>query len=202
MSIEREIVIFTQRVEMIASYGERRDEADQNISRLLIECGYIPVPVANSPELASEYVARLRPSGIVFTGGNDLVKYGGNAPERDDMERRLISIAIERDIPLYGFCRGMQMLLDYFGCGLVHVDGHVATRHDVSGEINRKVNSYHNFGCRDIGDAPLDVLARSSDGVIEAVRARTKRIVGTMWHPERETPFDKMDKELIRFLFG
>lgn len=202
MSIERKIVIFTQRVETIASYGERRDEADQNISRLFSECGYIPVPVANNPALADEYVQRLAPSGIVLTGGNDLVKYGGNAPERDEMERRLIGIAIERDIPLYGFCRGMQMILDYFGCGLVRVEGHVAVHHKIRGEISRSVNSYHNLGCRDIGDAPLDVLARTSDGVIEAVRARTKRIVGTMWHPERETPFDKMDKELIRFLFG
>ena len=41
------IVLYTQRVEIIESYQERRDCVDQNIPRFLEECGYIPMPVPN-----------------------------------------------------------------------------------------------------------------------------------------------------------
>ena len=43
----KEIVIYTQRVEIVESYQERRDCADQSIPRFLETCGYIPVPVPN-----------------------------------------------------------------------------------------------------------------------------------------------------------
>ena len=45
-------VLFTQRVEVIESYGERRDCADQNIARFIHTCGFLPVPVPNIKEIA------------------------------------------------------------------------------------------------------------------------------------------------------
>ena len=42
-----EIVLYTQRVEIVKSYGERRDCADQDIPRFIEACGFLPVAVPN-----------------------------------------------------------------------------------------------------------------------------------------------------------
>ena len=74
------IVLYTQRVEIVKSYGERRDCADQNIAKFILACGFLPVPIPNVKEVAEKMVASMKPSGIIFTGGNSLVKYGGGGP--------------------------------------------------------------------------------------------------------------------------
>lgn len=195
-------VLYTQRVEIVKSYNERRDCADQNIPRFLSFCGYLPVPAPNIRDISVELCSRLMPAGIVLTGGNSLVKYGGDAPERDEMERKLLEYAIKHDIPVYGFCRGMQVILDYFGCSLEAVQDHVAVRHRLTGEFGEiEVNSFHNQACREIKE-PLKALAWTEDGVIEAVEYPGKRILGTMWHPERESEFTDSDVSRVRELFG
>lgn len=198
----KKIIIYTQRVEIVESYGERRDCADQNIPRFLEACGYLPVPIPNAVCALDEYIERTAPAGILLTGGNSLIKYGGNAPERDDTDRRLLEIAIEKGIPVYGFCRGMQSILDYFGCRLENVSGHVAVRHQVQGEWGAlMVNSYHNQACREVKE-PLRVTGRADDGVVEAAECQGHRIMATMWHPERENPFAKDDVERVKKFFG
>ncbi len=196
-------VLFTQRVEIIESYGERRDCADQRIAEFIIGCGYIPVPVLNNHELANDIVDVLVPCGIVLTGGNSLVKYGGNAPERDSMDKELICLAMKKGIPLYGFCRGMQSILDFFGNKLMDVNGHVAVRHFIKGDEGEfVVNSYHNQACLELSNNNLKAVMKTEDGVIEMVRHSRLPIVGTMWHPEREEPFSDRDINRIKNLFG
>lgn len=194
-------LLYTQRVEVIAGYNERRDCADQQIARFIWACGFLPVPVNNLPEQVEQYVAELAPAGIVLTGGNDLTAYGGNAPERDETERRLVETALRDNIPLLGFCRGMQLLAWHLGGRLVPVEGHVAVRHRLLGELaGREVNSYHNYA---VAEAPagFDVLARAEDGVIEAIRHRERRLLGIMWHPEREQPYAAADMAMFREFF-
>lgn len=194
-------VIYTQRVEIVEGYGERRDCADQSIPRFLQACGYLPVPVPNVCDIVKQMIGEIRPIGIVLTGGNSLCKYGGNAPERDEAEKKMLEIAIERNIPVYGFCRGMQVILDYYGCPLVEVKGHVAVRHVLTGTLGGiEVNSYHNQACLNVDNA-LEVLAKTEDGVVEAVKAKNERILATMWHPERESVFICDDIERVRRLF-
>ncbi|MBD5489827.1 MAG: C26 family cysteine hydrolase domain-containing family [Lachnospiraceae bacterium] len=196
------VVLYTQRVELIESYGERRDCADQNIPRFIEACGYLPIPLPNIRNIAEKLIEQIQPSGIILTGGNSLAKYGGDAPERDEAERRILDVSLERDIPVYGFCRGMQVILDYFDCELNQVQGHVAVHHKVSGVLGElEVNSFHNQACYRVKD-PVEVLAQTQDGVIEAVQHKNKRILGTMWHPERETPFPDLDIQRIQKLFG
>lgn len=195
-------VLYTQRVEIVESYGERRDCADQNIPQFIKACGYLPVPIPNVLAVAKEMAKQLQPAGIVLTGGNSLVKYGGDAQERDEVENALLTFALRHDIPVYGFCRGMQMILDYFGCELESVQGHVAVRHKVSGALGElEVNSFHNQACRMIKE-PLEILAQSEDGVVEAVRHKGKRVLGTMWHPEREEPFRISDIQRLQEFLG
>lgn len=202
MGSDMKVVLYTQRVELIESYGERRDCADQNIPRFIEACGYLPIPLPNIRNIAEKLIEQIQPSGIILTGGNSLAKYGGDAPERDEAERRILDVSLERDIPVYGFCRGMQVILDYFDCELNQVQGHVAVHHKVSGVLGElEVNSFHNQACYRVKD-PVEVLAQTQDGVIEAVQHKNKRILGTMWHPERETPFPDLDIQRIQKLFG
>ncbi|MCI8634309.1 MAG: C26 family cysteine hydrolase domain-containing family [Eubacterium sp.] len=195
------IVLYTQRVEIVKNYGERRDCADQSIPRFIEACGYLPVPMPNIWSVAEHMLTCLNPSGIVFTGGNSLEKYGGDAPERDELEYKVLDFALFHGLPVYGFCRGMQVIADYFGCMLEQVQGHVAVRHEVLGELGTLyVNSYHNQACFMV-KPPLEVLARAKDGVIEAVCCRDKHILGTMWHPEREQWFCESDMARLQKLF-
>lgn len=196
-----DIALYTQRVEIVKSYGERRDCVDQNIPRYLQACGFLPIALPNIRSIAEHMIEELNPAGIVLTGGNSLVKYGGEAPERDETEKAILDKALEKKIPVYGFCRGMQMILDYFGCQLEGVDNHVAVYHDLLGQYGgRSVNSFHNQACIQVKE-PLEELARTADGVIEAVAVREKKILATMWHPERERKFQEEDMRLIRDLF-
>lgn len=197
----KKVVVYTQRVEIVESYQERRDCADQRIPVFLEECGYLPVPVPNVLNDVKEFIKKIGPAGIVLTGGNSLSEYGGNAPERDSTDRNLIETALEWGIPLYGFCRGMQSVLNYFGCGLENVSGHAAVRHKLAGDYKEEVNSYHNQACKEI-KAPLQVLAQTSDGVIEAAEYPEKKILVTMWHPEREQPYRAEDIQRVKKLFG
>lgn len=197
------VVVFTQRVEVVESYNERRDCADQRIAEFIKSCGFLPIPVPNDERVARDMVKTLKPEGIVLTGGNSLLKYGGNAPERDKTDCALIEVAVRTRIPLYGFCRGMQSILDYFGNDLVQVSGHVAVRHRIKDLDNTiEVNSYHNQGCVELKCNMLEILMRSEDGVIEMIKHNELPIIGTMWHPEREDPFKKTDIHMAKTLFG
>lgn len=197
------VALYTQRVEIIESYNERRDCADQRIADFIEACGFLPIPVPNKSKCAEEIIINMHPSGIILTGGNSLVAYGGNAPERDAMDAELIRLAIKYKIPLYGFCRGMQSILDYFGNELINVKGHVALYHYIQeGKEKHKVNSYHNQGCIQLKDGcGLAVTAKSEDGVIESVCHISLPIIGTMWHPEREENFASKDIDRVKKLF-
>lgn len=192
---------YSQRVEVVESYGERRDCADQNIPRFLHACGFLPVPIMNVAGLAQSLCEELALDGIVFTGGNDLADYGGNAPERDETERRLLEYAVEKGIPVLGICRGMQFIAHYYGAGLQKVENHIRKNHHISGKINRKsVNSFHGMSTVDV-HLPLEVLAVSEDGMTEAVCHREKAVAGIMWHPEREASFSQEDIDMIAGFF-
>lgn len=193
-------ILYTQRVEVIESYNERRDCAHQNIPQFITACGYLPVPLPNIPENIEAYFLELKPEGIVMTGGNSLIKYGGNAPEKDKTDYEVIRNAIKYKVPVYAFCRGMQSVLDYFGNVLIDVEGHVAKRHFVTGLLEkREVNSYHQQGTFEVTD-DFEILCRSEDGLIEAIRHKEYPIVAFMWHPEREEPFQLNDISCLKNL--
>ncbi|MCR5508190.1 MAG: gamma-glutamyl-gamma-aminobutyrate hydrolase family protein [Lachnospiraceae bacterium] len=195
-------IMFSQRVDIIESYGERRDCIDQNVYGFLAACGFLPVPVMNAPEIFEAYVDEIKPDGFLLTGGNTLVSYGGNAPERDNTEEKLLEYAVSKRIPVLGMCRGMQFILDHFGNALMPVEGHVRTMHRIAGIIERdEVNSFHNYAALEV-KPPLSELARAKDGVIEAVKHSELPIMGIMWHPERNMPFKDEDIRMFKEFFG
>ena len=189
----------TQRVEIISSIGERRNALSQEWSAFAKECGFLPIFLPNDKKLAVQMMEELKLDGILLTGGNDLIPYGGDAPERDETEESLIVYALKNEIPLLGVCRGMQMILNYFGVPLQKIEGHVRTEHELdTGDL---VNSYHSFGAISCQE-PLVVKAIcKEDKVIEMVKHREQEMYGIMWHPERYHPFRKRDVMFMKKIF-
>ncbi len=195
------MLAITQRVS-VDPRGERRDCLDQNWTSFLHACGLVPVPLPNMAA-AAQSICRVIPlAGIVLSGGDDLVPYGGSAPERDATENALIELAEEQGVPLLGVCRGMQAIQHRFGIELTRVSAHVtcAQRIRIDGAW-ATVNSYHRWGARETCD-PLEVWATAEDGVIEAVRHTSRPMLGIMWHPERLSPHAESDTSLFSRFFG
>ncbi|MFC4305873.1 gamma-glutamyl-gamma-aminobutyrate hydrolase family protein [Cohnella boryungensis] len=194
----------TQRTIRIEAYQETRDSLDQRWSPLLSECGLLPIALPNHAPTARRLASELPLSGFLLTGGDHLAAYGGGSPERDEVELFLLERALALNVPLLGVCRGMQVILHYYGVRLAAVEGHTASRHRVlsleGGEPVRVKNSYHAYGTKEIAE-PLRVLARAADGVVEAIGHREKRISGMMWHPERNGIPDEDDIRWIKACF-
>ena len=193
-------IAVSQRVDNYPQRRETRDALDQRIVQWLHMAGYMPYPVPNvlfDANALPNWLDILQPAGIVLSGGNDL----GQASHRDRTEDALLNYAQQHRVPLLGICRGMQMMGVWSHTELKPVDGHVASRHALTGEIASSVNSYHNYS---LGACPAGfrVLAQSEDGEIEAVQHLTLPWEGWMWHPEREEAFSAQDFLRLRSLFG
>ena len=195
-------VAVTQRVDLIESCNERRDALDQEWISFISKCELLPVLIPNCSGTAMEIVSQFKPESILLTGGNSLVDYGGDAPERDSVERFLVDYAIENNLPVLGVCRGMQFIQNYFGVKLHKVAGHVSPDQLVFANGKKiRVNSYHDFGTVESVEE-LRVWAKSDDGVIKAINHRTLPIVGIMWHPERIDGHRQADIDLFRAFFS
>ena len=95
---------------------------------------------------------------------------------------------------MLGICLGMQLMGVHAGCKLIqHLDDdlrdaerHRGNRlHRVETELGAgEVASSHHQALADAGR--LQIIGRSDDGVIEAVRDPSRPFaIGVQWHPER-----------------
>ena len=191
-------IAISQRVDFHSNQNETRDTLDQSLIRLLVYCGYLPVPVPNKLEgTLRAWLFKVQPTAIVLSGGNDLGQY----TIRDETECALLDYAQEKQLPALGICRGMQLMAFWAGVSLHPVKGHVGKRHKLLGKIAREVNSFHNFSLVSCPNG-FEVLALSEDREIEAIRHLSLSWEGWMWHPERENQFMDEDISRIRELFG
>jgi gamma-glutamyl-gamma-aminobutyrate hydrolase PuuD len=182
--------------------------------RAVEQAGGRPLLVPPSEEGIEETLDSL--DGIVFSGGSDLdpAHYGEEAheetfgihEERDRSELELMKAALERDMPVLGICRGIQVLNVARGGNLIQhlpeIVGHeehkhtpgVFADHDVEiepettlGKIlgdRHPVKSHHHQGLDTLGEG-LRVSAHAEDGSIEGVEDPERRFaLGVLWHPE------------------
>lgn len=202
------LVAVSQRIDQFPERNETRDALDQRLVTFLLLAGFLPVPVPNGLYRAlpggqcahdglDAWLAAVKPHAFVLSGGNDI----GQCVERDLTEGCLLDYASQNQRPLLGICRGMQMMAHWAGTALYSVQGHVRTRHCLSGEVAGEVNSYHGFSLAACPEG-FEVLARSEDGEIEAIRHQSLPWEGWMWHPEREEKFNARDVQRIKALFG
>lgn len=194
-------VAITCRVVENTRYPERRDALDQQWYKLFARLGLLPLILPNHLALAQALLEQVPVAGLVLSGGNSPLAYGGDAPERDAVDEFLIQWAQKHDRPLLGVCRGMQSLQMAFGQTLTEVQGHVQAKQQiwVQGQP-LELNAYHNWGCFDSVSA-LEVWAHSDDGVVKAVKHHSAKLWGIMWHPERLQPFHPHDLQFFQDLF-
>jgi putative glutamine amidotransferase len=195
--------------------------------------GGLAVLIPADSELAADPDAILdRIDGLMLGGGSDIdpASYGaqphpetvGTVPVRDEIELALTRAAWDRDMPVLGICRGMQLLNVARGGTLdQHVPdtvGHgehrrvlgsfVGSEHDVeletgslaaraAGEESHETKSHHHQGVAVIGDG-LVVTGRSTlDDLPEAIEAPDRTyVLGVQWHPEAD-PGSQIVESLI-----
>jgi putative glutamine amidotransferase len=169
--------------------------------------GGVAVMLPPDPALTAEPGHILdRLDGLLLAGGADI----GALPERDDFEIALGLAAMERDLPLLGVCRGMQVMnVARGGTLLEHVPdvvGHEDHRrvpgafgdHDVrlaagslaaraAGARTHSTKSHHHQGVDRIGEG-FDVTGWATvDDLPEALEDTSRRFaLGVQWHPEAD----------------
>lgn len=147
--------------------------------------------------------------GLILCGGGDPepALFGqknqgsyGISRERDRLELSCIHHFLKDKKPILGICRGNQMLNIAFGGSLIqhlpNAQQHIAPGRDVwhdlrtDGILKRlygaklQANSSHHQAVDRVGRG-LKVIARSSDGVVEALEHQALPVLGVQFHPER-----------------
>lgn len=194
-----------------------RDCLEQSYTTYLEDFGISLIPISN--KTTNLLLKNNIPiSKIILSGGNNISPefYGRVNNEikdcslpRDNLESNLISIAIQKRIPLLGICRGMQFMNVYFGGSITDglSENHVAKNHNVEVVDQEarnylgttiEVNSYHDQGILlENLSQELGVFATSKDGVIEGIYHTQLPIAGIQWHPERPSPDEDTNKKIL-----
>ncbi len=173
------------------SNGNLYDASDRSLTEFLVNCNLVPFIATNRKYLAQVYFETINPDILILSGGDDL----GANKERDQFEFAALDLAVVTNIKVFGICRGAQLMAVHQGGKIEKNHNHANTSHEVNGFYNLRVKSFHNFV---ITDAPkFNILARSEDGQIEALRHDFLPWEGWMWHPERETDKITMQQKFI-----
>ncbi|MBX2998221.1 MAG: gamma-glutamyl-gamma-aminobutyrate hydrolase family protein [Caldilineaceae bacterium] len=173
---------------------------------------FAPDEEGRLPEAILDYL-----DGLILSGGGDVHPRYFNRPlegaepesidlKRDELELRLARQALAADLPLFGICRGCQLLNVAAGGGMVqHLPGHrspadrtamhevlvqpgVRFRHMV-GDATLTVNTFHHQGVDLATLAPGLIPAATAQPdpwLLEAFESPDHRwVLGVQWHPER-----------------
>lgn len=206
------VVAITQRLISNDTYPETRDCLDVRWASLAARLGVLPLVLPTEYDPAA-YFEAFAPKGLILTGGNDLASAspGPLSATRDAFEKRVLELAVARRLPVLAVCRGMQLVGEHFGAPLARVQGHAAVRHALTVSEGTRfgralagvgpVNSYHGWAPTSVPAGFVEV-ARSEDGVLEAMEHTALPIYCQMWHPEREEPLSAHEANVLFELFG
>ncbi|MBS9335048.1 gamma-glutamyl-gamma-aminobutyrate hydrolase family protein [Fructobacillus sp. M1-13] len=185
---------------------------------IVMEQGHLPVvfPIAKK-ELAAEFVSMV--DAVIIPGGPDVSPFvyeeephqmiGTTYPERDIFELAIIKEAVKAGKPVFGICRGAQIINAYYG-GTMYQDltsqyqqdhlmqhsqaarGFIPVHHvnvekdSFLGQVfgdKAFVNSRHHQAIHQVGDG-LEVTACSADGIVEGIEHQVDPVLAVQWHPE------------------
>lgn len=221
------------------NFGDKGLELAEGYYRSVETAGGIPLAIPPTDNRVMLLSLLDRIDGLLLSGGADInplllgeepiPQLRGVCPQRDLGELLLTRLAYDRQIPILGICRGMQVLVAALG-GKLHQDLQAAMpgtqllkhcqdmpRHVASHSVTAAedslvgqllgtrilVNSFHHQAAADPGPS-LRVTARAADGVAEAVESNElKSILGVQWHPECFiTGGDSSMKPLFNYFVG
>lgn len=199
----------------------------------LISAGATPlvIPVDGDAGRAGEYIPLL--DGLLVPGGEDVTPslYGQaalpqvryTAPDKDRMDLALVRMAAEAGLPVFGICRGLQVINVCFGGTLIqdlpsqrpgtllHTSEKDAPRTHgarlVRGSLMERllgsdtltVNTYHHQAV-DVLAPGFSITAFAEDGVVEAIEDPARHIYAVQWHPERMVETHPRFRPLFRYL--
>lgn len=183
------------------------------------EAGGIPIIIPFTSDTATLIQLLKKLDGIIISGGGDInplffgaepsQKIGEIKPLKDEFDLKLIKIASDRQIPIFGICRGHQLINYYFG-GTNYQDIYSETDSKIKHSQNLpkdepshsiylkkdsvftnmigkdviEVNSFHHQAIKKIASG-FKESAVSSDGINEGIEALpTYPIFSVQWHPE------------------
>ncbi len=195
--------------------------------RAMLSTGLIPVVLSPDMDEASTRQCLSRMDGLLLAGGVDVEPslYGETASypmeiaaARDQFELVLIRLAMQARMPIFGICRGIQVLNVALGGtlyqdlplqrGLYHqaAEGVAPMAHAVQLEkapfltfapSKAKVNSFHHQAIKDIAPT-LACFARAEDDLAEGVYSPDyPYLVAVQWHPERDYRSSELSQALL-----
>ena len=222
--IERPVIGLT----MYGLNQEQRYSIPHNYIKSIADAGGLPrmlPPIGDKVEQVKSV------DGVLLIGGGDICPSHYNQPphkfvygvdvERDRHEIALTHQVIESEKPLFGICRGIQILNvalggtliqhlpDIVGQSVKHrLPPHKPANHSIVVDTNSRLAdivqstnfsapSWHHQALDFVADS-LSVVAWAPDGTIEAVEmdGKTWRIA-VQWHPEISKPNDLIQKRLF-----
>lgn len=199
----------------------------------VIQAGGIPIVLPHLVE--EEVIAELssRIDGLLISGGADvdpllygeepLPQLGSVMPDRDRTEIAFIRQALAMDMPVFGICRGAQIVNVAAGGSLYqdvysqhkgallhsqraprdHLSHYVTAEadsmlHSMIKSDRFLVNSFHHQAVKRLAPG-FRCTAVASDGIVEAYESESHRFVlGVQWHPENLTRKDAIAQRLFR----
>lgn len=146
--------------------------------------------------------------------------YSGLDNARDELEYRLLGIAMERGKAVLGICRGAQIINVYLQGNLhqntasfytetpemwslrpiktINIE-HGSKLHAILATESCGVNALHRQSIDQAGDG-IRITARDANGIIQAIEhSRQPFIIGVQWHPEY-LPHHERQQRLFRTL--
>jgi len=168
-------------------FVDNYDSFTYNVVHLLAAQGAAPDVILNDdPALRPELLERYRMLVIGPGPGN---------PSQQPQMMGVLRSAIERGLPVFGVCLGLQAIGEALGARVTHAPElmHGKTsriEHDGSGVFAGlpsplTATRYHSL-CLDPGSLPesIHVSARSGDGVVQGISHRSLPVHAVQFHPE------------------